>query len=530
MVTYARLLNSDLRSWSAVAEVMRTFAEAVAVKADEIGELIDRVGTQWTGETAAAAIDRLSAVRIDLLAAFAGIVAIDQALTEFGQTVTAACDRLLAATDYRAGSMVQVTPDGQAHLLPINTEPDLLDLQDLLGTQATIAREVGVADRADHDTAARLRALSFTVDTARRPPDPPPGAGPATVAAWWSGLSPAQRRSAIVLEPERISGLDGIPADDRDQASRLLLQQQADVLRHQDAALRNGPHPDATVLAGIDDRLDGLQALEDRLDDTGTTRAYLLGVDAPEDRAILSIGNPDTAANTLTLVPGMGSGLGDIRVEMAAIDHIEQAGGDLPVTAGWAPEFTGNLATIGWMNYDAPPDLRAAMNPAPANDAGAPLSTFEAGLRVTATGNPHETLLGHSYGSVVIGAAARLGGLHADDVIVAGSPGMGVPHAQDLGIGSGQVWATAARYDVIPHLTRPGAIVSGSMRTLLRSWTDQSWFGTDPTAPAFDAHVFTSAPGRLSDPVGTHTSYFDPGNPSLTNIARIAVGDIADVS
>jgi len=157
------------------------------------------------------------------------------------------------------------------------------------------------------------------------------------------------------------------------------------------------------------------------------------------------------------------------------------------------------------------------------------LSTFESGLRVTATGEPHETLLGHSYGSVVIGAAARMGGLHADDVILVGSPGTGVRHATDLGVTPGHVWASAARYDVVPRLPKPGAIISTAMRTLLGEPADQSWFGTNPVATTFGAHVFTSAPGRLSEPVETHTSYFDAGSPSLTNIARIAVGDITDV-
>ncbi|MEU5268934.1 alpha/beta hydrolase [Streptomyces hygroscopicus] len=61
------------------------------------------------------------------------------------------------------------------------------------------------------------------------------------------------------------------------------------------------------------------------------------------------------------------------------------------------------------------------------------------------TGNhPHTTVIGHSYGSTVIGDATKShtsydphgGALPVDDIIAAGSPGMQVGHASDLGIGS----------------------------------------------------------------------------------------------
>ncbi|MEU2684145.1 alpha/beta hydrolase [Streptomyces hygroscopicus] len=61
------------------------------------------------------------------------------------------------------------------------------------------------------------------------------------------------------------------------------------------------------------------------------------------------------------------------------------------------------------------------------------------------TGNhAHTTVIGHSYGSTVIGDATKShtsydphgGALPVDDIIAAGSPGMRVGHASDLGIGS----------------------------------------------------------------------------------------------
>ncbi len=52
-------------------------------------------------------------------------------------------------------------------------------------------------------------------------------------------------------------------------------------------------------------------------------------------------------------------------------------------------------------------------------------------LRSTHEGHPtHLTAMGHSYGSTVVGEAAKTGGLPGDDIIVQGSPGM---HASEIG-------------------------------------------------------------------------------------------------
>ncbi|MEK8109345.1 alpha/beta hydrolase [Micromonospora sp. M12] len=47
-------------------------------------------------------------------------------------------------------------------------------------------------------------------------------------------------------------------------------------------------------------------------------------------------------------------------------------------------------------------------------------------------------MLGHSYGSLVVGVAAREHGLAADALVFVGSPGVGVSHAAELGVPSGR--------------------------------------------------------------------------------------------
>lgn len=48
-------------------------------------------------------------------------------------------------------------------------------------------------------------------------------------------------------------------------------------------------------------------------------------------------------------------------------------------------------------------------------------------------------------------------------------------------------------------------------------------FGTDPVSPAFGARVFAAGEGG-------HSDYFTPGSVSLTNLARIVLGDTAEVT
>src|SRR5262249_33095570 len=105
----------------------------------------------------------------------------------------------------------------------------------------------------------------------------------------------------------------------------------------------------------------------------------------------------------------------------------------------------------------------------------------------------------------------------------------GVYHARDLGLDPAHVWASTARHDVINVAAdRPG--VSSLLRPLLGVVSDRLWFGPGPTTPDFGAHVFTSAPGHATDPVGAHQGYYDEGNPALSNMADITIGNFAAVT
>jgi hypothetical protein len=123
-------------------------------------------------------------------------------------------------------------------------------------------------------------------------------------------------------------------------------------------------------------------------------------------------------------------------------------------------------------------------------------------------------VIGHSYGSTTLGAAASGGHqLAADNVIAVGSPGMLVDHAGDLRLDpGGHVYAMRAHNDII------GAAVGTTQWTL----------GPEPDKPGFGAIDLRADPGPAW-PLGlpstdAHSSYWAPGNAALLNMAAIISG------
>jgi len=277
-----------------------------------------------------------------------------------------------------------------------------------------------------------------------------------------------------------------VPVEVRDRANRLVL-----------AAAGDTP---------------ALRALRARLADADAPRAYLLAFDASGDgRAVVAIRDPDHTGNVLTYVPGTGANVGDLGkgVLLPAADRLAAAAGP-------------STAVVLWLGYDAPDNPVVASYPSYARHAEGALDRFQDGLRATHDGaRAHQAVLGHSYGSTVVGFTARDRGLDADDVIFVGSPGAGVAHAGDLGVPAGHVWASTARYDPIRLTTAGHGIVDSTVEVLRPPSGPDLWFGTDPTRTDFGGEVFRSAPGSPLRPVATHDGYFDPTNPAFEAIVGI---------
>jgi hypothetical protein len=362
-----------------------------------------------------------------------------------------------------------------------------------------------------------------------------PGGGPAAVKAWWDGLSDADRAKVMQDAPDSVRNLDGVPATVRDSLNRAALDREIDTANAALKADQNqgynpytgggGGVPDGGD-SGLRDRVNGMTALRDRLNGGGPP-TFLLELDTAADgKGVVATGNPDTAANVTTYVPGTMADLNSITGDVHRADVMYDA-----AQAAGSP----STSVITWVGYDAPDELYNAGSESYADGGKADLQTFQDGLRATHIGPvSHNTVLGHSYGTTTIGHAARDGGLNADDLVFVASPGVGVDQAGQLHLDgvdqahvAEHVHSTTAVNDMI-HITNgevnPGPYQPGGPLT---SDHDIA-LGPDPADPAFDGDVFASAPGtpgptgRLSP--AAHSEYWDPGNPALTTIGDIIAG------
>ncbi|MFI2085116.1 alpha/beta hydrolase [Streptomyces rubiginosohelvolus] len=364
----------------------------------------------------------------------------------------------------------------------------------------------------------------------------PQNATPAQRKAWWDGLSPEERERYIELVPERIGNLDGIPVLARDAANRRNLPALIDKLEGVDTDKAR-------------DQLAGLREIERQLNENGKPPMYLIGVgDEGNGRAIVSFGNPDVSQHVSAYVPGLNTSLDE---EFAKNDL-----GRARDTAIGAQGYDESTASIVWLGYDAPqlPDKDgvagyfAVMGTGRAEKGGAAYRDFMGGISVTNQNkDPHLTAIGHSYGSRTVGAAAaRPGGIPGvDDIILVGSPGVGVDHAVDLGVGSEHVFVGAAANDPVTKLPSKTQVVVGGLGLALGGpggayvagdladpGDDDLWFGKDPASKAFGARRFPVADGPplvsgSGISLDSHSNYFSPERDAVSadSIALIVSGN-----
>ena len=118
------------------------------------------------------------------------------------------------------------------------------------------------------------------------------------------------------------------------------------------------------------------------------------------------------------------------------------------------------------------------------------------------------TIVAHSFGSIVTGAALAHYGLECTNVVVAGSPGMDVDDLRQLHLDAAHFFAEQAPGDAVAEL---------------------GVFGAEPTSPLFGGtRMATNAAGHVE--VGAHSAYFVPGSEALANIADVVTGRFEEVT
>ena len=330
------------------------------------------------------------------------------------------------------------------------------------------------------------------------------GAAPLDTAVWWASLTPEHQALYYSAYPQRIGALDGLPTADRHAANmialRATIEEQLEINRTALQDLRLIPWA-----MGVDQfRLDRLTGLLGRLETAeqspDAAPLYLLGIDNAEfGRAIVAVGNPDTARHVGVLVPGMMVGLNFMGTLIDRADLVRST------SLGFTPENSGDVAVVAWLGYHTPAALFAATSQEHA-EVGAPLlQNFINGLRITSQldpgvdGQARLGIIAHSYGAVVTGIAASRGdGLDADVIITLGAPGMTVSDSTRLML-RGPVWSGA--FD--------GEFVS--------SW-GPIFHNTAP-------HTWEFGGNRFVVDVTDHSGYWEPSSVSVGNQARALLGD-----
>jgi hypothetical protein len=322
----------------------------------------------------------------------------------------------------------------------------------------------------------------------------PSGASPEQNAQWWNGLSAHERVGYLADHGSEIGSMDGLPSEIRHAANMETLREDA----------RSGDEGAQSLLARID---------ESRSTQDPSGHLYLLEF-TPADpasnwfdtktdaTAVVAISNPDLADNVAVFVPGTGSTVDSIGSNIDRMDALKSQAELLDDEAA--------TSTIVWLGYDAPDNVVGFRGPdataiGPALDGAPALREFTHGLRASSEGNTpaNLTVIGHSYGSTVVGYADRSDrsdGLGADNIIVAGSPGLSVHSADQLSIDNGSLWTAMADDDPIRH-------------------TPTFIHGTNPVNEGFG--------GTRIDNGGAsgHSGYWTSGSESLRNQGYIVTGN-----
>ncbi|GAB3722414.1 hypothetical protein GCM10027598_37140 [Amycolatopsis oliviviridis] len=508
MLTWGDVRRWDPAAIGRVADALNVGCARIIAANDDV-EAMARL-TGWTGDAATAALTRGES----LTSTLERLVAEAAAVRRGAHEVQIALDRIVAfvrETDELASRHgLLIGAGGEIALSGGSARPDQprvkAELADRIEQLLRRATDVD-ADFAD----IMRRALRGEIteqggDTLAQAADagaaqsglsiigPPENGSPGDNKAWWASLSDTAKVALLQGNPGLVGNLDGIPAADRDAANRAVLAREI-------ARLQGDP------------KLRGLEAIQQRLD-RSDPQAFLLGLDTGGDgKAIVSAGNPDTAVNVATYVPGTGSELSKIGGDLNRSDKMWAA-----ATTSGSP----STAVITWLGYDAPNEITDAASAKYADGGKAALAGFQDGLRETHQGPPsHNTVMGHSYGTTVVGHAARDGGLAADELVFVASPGVGAHDVSQLhldGVDPGEtgkhVHSTVAEHDMI---NLANVEIAGYDPIL----------GQDPTDADFGGQVFTSAPG--TDGWGgysteAHSEYWEDNNPSLNNLGQIIAG------
>lgn len=523
----------------------------------EAGEAA-RSAARWEAERTEALVEVLGQVRRILLACADAMTAA-QALLE--DAIAYASAHGLRVSD--DGSVSSPPPfmhsaDASDAMVAVLRQEHAAAMDARAAAAAMVRQALAAAGEADRDTAAALRAAFAAgadgvitgdelavVDAITARDIPAVGMDPREVAAWWATLTPDQRDRLVLDHPELIGNLDGVPYDVRVQANRTniantlaataeaipeLEAQIAGIEQRIGELLRSGIRADAVLAASLRADLVGLQSeLEYQRDlnamcDTllnGPTTGFdangkpidLIGhqvivFDPANGRFAEIVGTIDANTRNIgVMVPGTGANLFTMDGQYdRCLDFVTHGDVDPP----------GSLAVLSWLGGPMPPEVMFdAFDTSYANNLADDLTRFVGGID-NPTGAP-VTVVGHSYGGSVVGAAEAVG-MRADRIVHVASAGAG-PEVRTI---NDYAHPDTARY----ALTAPGDLITyaqGASVGPLGHGSDPDLL--DGVVRLETGYLDAARPesGLLSGP-SAHSGVFEPDTTAFQNILGVMTG------
>lgn len=526
---------ADIDRWdpSAVREVSTALGKRGA-SADEVRAGLSRLPliASWQGsggDAARAALDKLST---HLVAHADEMASVASATSKSADEIEAVRENLQGIYRDARTERFDVDPaTGAVTPLDKSRVGDPVYLLEQMDLENRITKVLADGNAADADLA---RAITMAGNDATGPAEAgsdiraalsqPPPDDPKKFHDLWDQLTPEEKDWLYQQNPS-IGNHGGMPVVDRDKYNRLHLdelaknnQAELDQLRAQHPDWANGDTPFLmsdeyrnwkTKWDADNHTRDGYNQVNQALQSPDHLPRFLDTID-DHGHAVVSINNPDTATRNATYVPGTGQDLARLQYSTEKSEQMYWAAREADRSLK-----PGDVSVTTWMGYDRPMNvITDAPSTSYAHNGAQALDDFQAGERASHDdahfGQSINTVIGHSYGSTLVGAAGLDGHhLDANNVVAVGSPGILAGHASDLNLDPGaHVFATRALNDII-------------------GITTYASLGPDPMASQFGGIPFEASPGPswLGLPsIDAHSSYWDPGNLALNNLGRIIAG------
>lgn len=218
--------------------------------------------------------------------------------------------------------------------------------------------------------------------------------------------------------------------------------------------------------------------------------------------AVEAVGDLSTATRIAVLVPGVDTEFADFDRGLGGVVRRAPAWQARALSAeAHALDPYAHVAVVAWLGYHPPAGLNLdAVREARARAGATALVAFVRGLTARYP-RASVTLVGHSYGAIVVGLAARrLPQVH--DLVTLGGPGMGVDRAADLG--GARVYAALAPHDWVRRVPQLRVFGLGH--------------GQRPSSAGFGAAELPTGG------VAGHDWYLVPGSATLVAVADVVLG------